>query len=169
MGRDKALIEIDGVAMAARVVEALRLAGATSVCLVGGDATALSSLGVPVCADDHPGAGPLGATVTALDATASDVVMVMACDLVHPSATAIAVTVQALLAHPEALGAVPVVEGRRQWAHAAWRRPAQRELRAAFEQGERAVHRAAGHLALVDVADLDPTALVDADEPDDLP
>lgn len=169
MGRDKALVEIDGVAMAARVGEALRLAGATSVVLIGGDAPALRRLGWSLRADDHPGAGPLGATITAMEAAGSDVVMVLACDLVHPSPAAIADTVYALLTHPTAVGAVPVVEGRRQWTHAAWRRGALAELRAAFEQGERSLHRAAARLALVDVVDVDPAAILDADEPGDLP
>lgn len=169
MGRDKALIEVGGFALAARAAEALRLAGASSVLMVGGDADALRSLGLAVRADDHPGAGPLAATITALEATGSEVVMVMSCDLLGPSATAIDDTVRALLAHPAALGAVPVVDGHRQWTHAAWRRDVLPELRCAFVGGERSLHRAAGHLPLVDVLGVDPAALSDADEPGDLP
>lgn len=169
MGRDKAVIEIDGVAMAARVGEALRLAGASSVVLIGGEAPALRALGLPLRADDHPGAGPLAATITAMETLGSEVVMVLACDLVRPSATAIADTVHALLANPSAAGAVPLVEGRRQWTHAAWSRGALPELRAAFERGERSLHRAAVHLAIADVVGVDAAAVLDADEPDDLP
>ena len=152
-----------------RVAAALRLAGAASVLAVGGDAPALRSLGLRFREDDHPGAGPLGATITAIEASQCEVVMIMACDLLHPNEVAVAETVRALLSHPDALGAVPVVGGRRQWAHAAWRRDVLPELRAAFAREERSVRRAADHLALVDVVDVDPRSLSDADEPSDLP
>jgi len=168
MGRDKALIDVDGVPLAVRVAEALRLAGATSVVAVGGDAPALRALGLRCRADDHPGEGPLAATITALGAAEGEVVMVMSCDLLHPSVPAITATVTALREHPDALGAVPVVDGRHQWTHAAWRHDALVGLRAAYEQGERSLHRAAGSLALVEVVEVEPPDVADADEPSDL-
>ena len=71
MGRDKALLPVGGVPMALRVADALRAAGADEVVAVGGDATALAALGLTVVPDDHPGAGPLAAIVTALAAGAA--------------------------------------------------------------------------------------------------
>jgi molybdopterin-guanine dinucleotide biosynthesis protein A len=68
--------------------------------------------------------------------------------------------------------AVPEVEGRRQWMHAAWRRNARvREgLAATFAGGERSVHRAVAQarLTVLGVADVAPGAVADADTPDDL-
>jgi molybdopterin-guanine dinucleotide biosynthesis protein A len=66
MGTDKALLEVDGVAMAVRVARALDAAGATEVMCIGGDAPALAALGLIVVTDRHPGDGPLGAVITAL-------------------------------------------------------------------------------------------------------
>ena len=70
MGRDKALIEIDGVPMVRRVAVALREAGARTVIAVGGDAPrlaeALAGLDVRLVPDDTPGAGPLAGLLTAL-------------------------------------------------------------------------------------------------------
>lgn len=169
MGRDKSLLLVDGQPLAVRVAEALWAAGAAEVLAIGGDAEALRAWDLAVRPDDHPGGGPLPATVTALHVATESIVMVMACDLLAPSADAVAATVHALVAHPDVLSAVPVVDGYRQWTHAAWRRPAGDALEAEWKSGTRALHRAAALLALVEVADLDPLALVDADVPGDLP
>jgi molybdopterin-guanine dinucleotide biosynthesis protein A len=118
--------------------------------------------------DVVPGGGPLPATLQALDEAGTDVVVVLSCDLLQPSATAISATVAALLADPGAVGAVPVVDGHRQWTHAAWRRAAIPGLRAGQATGAGSLQRAAAELSLVDVPDLDPSAVADADRPEDL-
>ncbi|HKE74704.1 MAG TPA: NTP transferase domain-containing protein [Acidimicrobiales bacterium] len=172
MGRDKALVSVDGEALAARVAAALRAAGAADVVAVGGDAGALAALGLPVVPDAEPGAGPLTGLVTALGRPGlrGRVAFVAACDLVAPSPAAIRATVAALAAAPEGDVAVPVAGGRRQWMHAAWRAAAGAPLAAAFAAGERAVHAAvaAAALRVVEVA-VDPAAVADADVPGDLP
>jgi molybdopterin-guanine dinucleotide biosynthesis protein A len=130
MGRDKALIPIDGRPMALRVATALMEAGAAEVVAVGGDAGRLSALGLDVVRDaavvpdpggtdvgsrpwldEAPmaGGGPLVGIVTALAALTDEVVMVAACDLVAPSAEAMAATVAALASAPGYDVAVPHV------------------------------------------------------------
>jgi molybdenum cofactor guanylyltransferase len=183
MGTDKALVEIDGTPMAVRVARALAAAGARRVIAVGGDARALAAAGLEVVSDLEPGAGPLGGVVTALGAlTGADgdadtdadagpgVVFVASCDLVQPSAAAMARTVGALGDAPDAAVAVPLVGGRRQWMHAAWRAGAAPTLGSAFAAGERAIHAACavGGLPVLEV-DLPATAVADADAPADLP
>jgi len=81
MGRDKATLEIDGVAMARRVADALIAAGCAPVVAVGGDATRLGAIGIPVVDDDWPGEGPLGGIITALRHSERAAVVVAACDL----------------------------------------------------------------------------------------
>lgn len=169
MGQDKALLEVEGAPMAARVAAALRAAGATEVFAVGGNADGLLAAGLPSRPDAWPGDGPLPATVTALEAATEAIVVVLACDLLHPSARAITATVDALVAAPAALGAVPVHDGHRQWVHVAWRAEAAGALRGALEGGARSLRRAAPGLPLVDVPGLSAEALLDADEPADLP
>jgi molybdopterin-guanine dinucleotide biosynthesis protein A len=172
MGRDKALIEIGGVPLAVRVAAALRDAGATDVRAVGGDADALSQLGLHVVADRWPGEGPLGGILTALSALQSArIVLVAACDLVDPTPATIAATVRALDAQPGAAVAAPILEDRRRWDQAAWRATALAPLTDQFNAGERAIHRAVGAagLTLADVGDIAPSSLRDADTPADLP
>jgi molybdopterin-guanine dinucleotide biosynthesis protein A len=169
MGRDKALIEIDGEPMAARVAAALREAGAREVVVVGG-ADELADLGLRLVPDESPGEGPLGGVLTALAAVPDDVVLVVSCDLVAPSAAAMAATVAALSA--EADVAVPTSpEAPPQWLHTAWRRSAGPELRPRFADGERSIGRAvkAVGLRIAWVPALDPAALADADRPEELP
>jgi molybdopterin-guanine dinucleotide biosynthesis protein A len=179
MGRDKALIALEGRALAVRVAEAVAAAGASGVVAVGGDLERLRAAGLAAVPDrDGPGAGPLAGILTALtshdrateDAGGDGIVFVASCDLVRPSAEAVVATVRALSARADADVAVPVVASRRQWMHAAWRRRAAAPLAAALSGGERAVHAAvaAGGLRVVDV-DIDAAAVADADRPADLP
>jgi molybdopterin-guanine dinucleotide biosynthesis protein A len=169
MGEDKALLRLDGRAMAARVAAALVTAGADPVLAIGGDADALGQLGLSVVPDDEVGSGPLGATRTALRTAPWSMVVVVACDLLRPSPEAMAATVDALHRAPGAHAAVPVVGGHHQWTHAAWRTAAAGPLAASWADGARSLRRAAAHLVVAEVHGLSPDAVADADEPGDLP
>lgn len=79
MGRDKALLELNGeplVVRAAQLVETL--AGTPTIV---GAPERLGGLGFTVIADDWPGAGPLGGIATALHASSSAWNLIVACDL----------------------------------------------------------------------------------------
>lgn len=172
MGRDKALLPVGGVAMARRVADALAAAGAVPVVAQGGDADALDRHGLVVRPDRHPGDGPLPATVQAIveaAAAGAALVVVLSCDLVAPDADAVSAVVAALVAAPDALGAVPVDGGHRQWTHGAWRAAAGPALGARYAAGARSLKRASADLPLVEVAGLPAAALADADQPSDLP
>lgn len=165
MGRDKATLPIDGVPMAARVAAALTRAGATDVWCVGSGMADIDRRRRTI-ADDHPGQGPLGGLLTALRHAADDLVVVLACDLLEPSSDAIADLVAAAPGHA---ATVPMVDGSKQWLHAAWSRSRCIEaLTASFEQGERSVWRAAAGLD-VHVVEASGPGFADADVPADLP
>lgn len=183
MGRDKALIEIDGRPMARIAADALLAAGAASVHAVGGDVTALTRLGLSVIADRHPGEGPLGALLDAFDAPGigiggcdggddGDVLMVLTCDLPHVDASVVVPVVEALLARPDVAVAAPILQGRRQLLSAAYRPALVRDAaRRAFAEGRRAVRAALHDLPVAEVR-LDASLtwrLEDADTPQDLP
>ena len=121
MGRDKALIQVDGTPMACRVADALAAAGASEVLCIGGDEHTLRAAGLDHRADEDPGAGPLAAVVTALHHAAHDVVFIGACDLLDPDAEAIRATVDALADHD---AAVPTDGTNAQPLHAAYNRSA---------------------------------------------
>lgn len=80
MGTDKALLEVAGMPMAARVADALAGAGCSPVWCQGGDARRLAALGLTVRPDPQPGSGPLGAIAAALAHSGGGAV-VAACDL----------------------------------------------------------------------------------------
>lgn len=169
MRRDKAFVEVAGTAMAARVGDALRQAGATEVVAVGGDAARLQALGFDVVADDTPGEGPLGAILTAFAAAPTDVVVVLACDLPGADPGAVTAVVAALAAEPGAAAAWPEADGTSHVLHAAWRTSlAEAPLAAAFAAGQRSVRRAADGLGVVVVRDVPADALVNANRPEDL-
>jgi molybdopterin-guanine dinucleotide biosynthesis protein A len=161
MGTDKALVPVDGRAMALRVADALRAAGAERVVAVGGDADALRELGLDVVADQHPGEGPLGGILTALAAVDADVVVVLACDLPDPDPAVVRRVV-------DALGDADVAAPPGELLHAAYHRRAERHLADAFAAGERAPRRAVQGLDVVEVTGLPDRALVDADRPEDV-
>ena len=160
MGRDKALIEVDGVPMARRVAGALAAAGIGRIVAIG---PARLSAGLETVADEHPGEGPLGAILTALHAASPAPVLVVACDLPWLDAASIA----ALCAAPAAAVAVARTD-RIEPLCALWQPEAEPMLRAAFESGERAVHRALARLAFVEVP-LRSGALINVNAPHDLP
>jgi molybdopterin-guanine dinucleotide biosynthesis protein A len=176
MGRDKALLVVDGEPMVRRVVRAVRSAGAAAVVTVGGDEAGLTAALLPVqgvraVLDHDPGEGPLGGILTGLVTLDHEVVLVVSCDLLAPDPTAMAATVRALADDPTAAVAAPELDGRVQWLHAAWRRSSvQGPLAERFAAGERSIHRAVAATGLrritVGVA---PGGLADADTPDDLP
>lgn len=168
MGRDKALLPVDGVPMAVRVADALQAAGARSVTALGGDAAGLAAAGLTCAPDLAPGGGPLPATMQALESADSDLVAVLSCDLLAPDADTIRALVDALAARPGALAAVPHSEGHLQWTHAVWRTGAASALRTRYAAGDRSLRRAAAGLPILEVEGLPVTALADADEPADL-
>lgn len=170
MGRDKALVLIDGVAMARRVADVLGAAGAARVVAVGGDAPALRDLGLDARPDRWPGEGPLGGLVTALedpDPDASAVAVVLSCDLTDPDPAAVERLVR-VRAGQDSDATVPVVACRHQWLHAAWHRRVAGVLADVFEAGERSLAGAALSLRVATIDDLAPASVHDADRPEDL-
>src|SRR5262245_4257942 len=79
MGRDKALLDLDGSLLACRVAEVVA-AAAGQVALIG-DPAKYGELGYPVYPDVFPGCGPLAGVHAALSATAADWNLVVACDM----------------------------------------------------------------------------------------
>jgi len=127
MGTDKALVDLGDRRLVEVATSALTDAGASEVFVVGGQQEQLAALGLRVVEDDYPGQGPLGGVITALRAASEDIVVVLACD--HPATEGLAVrSVVGALGTADV--AVPVVEGRQQVLHAAWRRRALPELEA---------------------------------------
>jgi molybdopterin-guanine dinucleotide biosynthesis protein A len=166
MGRDKAFIEIDGRTLLERAVSALDDAGLEPVIVVGGDTDAIARLGLTAVADRHPGEGPLGGVITALEAVSADTVMILSCDLTDASSIAVGAVIGAL---GDSDVAVPVLDGREQWLHTAWRRRALTTLEAAFDRGARSMRDGTEGLRVTRVLDGDPCWYSDADTPDDLP
>ncbi len=128
MGRDKALIEVDGVALARRVADALIAGGCDEVLAVGGDAGALADLGLTPVPDRWAGEGPLGGLATALSEGASrgaDALVLTPCDLLDPSAEVVVALLAALDDAATVDGSVDVAAGevddRVEWILSAWR------------------------------------------------
>jgi molybdopterin-guanine dinucleotide biosynthesis protein A/rhodanese-related sulfurtransferase len=135
-GRDKALAEVRGRAMAAIALEALDGAGATESFTVGGDDRGLGVRHVP---DRHPGSGPLGGLLTACSATERSIIVVLACDLPEITAPVVRALVDSLCAAVDSNAAV-AFSARAEPLCAAYRvvgvEPIATEL---FEAGERSM------------------------------
>jgi molybdenum cofactor guanylyltransferase len=136
MGADKATIPVAGVAMARLAAEALVAAGCSPVVAVGGDRTELTALGFEYVADEFPGEGPLGGVLTAL--AVGSPVAVVACDLPNLRAKTLIALVEALGDHDAAIAR----SDRAEPLCAVWSQRAASQLRAHFQAGERAMHRA---------------------------
>ena len=151
MGRDKAFVEVGGVAMAQRVARALSAAGCNPVVAIGGESDALAEIGLDTVADRWPGEGPFGGVLTALAAYPdADALAVVACDLPMLTAASIDRLHHALAANARAVVAVAVTD-RIEPLCAVWRPGAQADLQAMFDGGERRLHAALAALPVVTV------------------
>lgn len=166
MGRTKALVEIDGVAMGDRVLAALDTAGCDPLLVYGGDPDELRVLAAPVVADRYPGEGPVGGVLGALEHLGESVgrALVVACDLPDIGADVLDPLLAADLEH----GHVAVAStDRAEPMCAVWSRRSRPIVRAAFDDGERALHRVLERLDVVDVP-VPPAGLRNVNTPDDL-
>lgn len=151
MGTDKALLLVEGVAMARRVADALRAGGCEQVVAIGGDTERLAALGLDVVPDETPGEGPLGGILTALHALVGTgvtapqgaIVVVAACDLPHLTGATIAELVSVVDvpsgAEPWVAAVAQPVGSHRPSLCAAWRTDAEPHLARRFASGERRV------------------------------
>ncbi|MCU1365378.1 MAG: putative molybdenum cofactor biosynthesis protein [Ilumatobacteraceae bacterium] len=160
MGRDKALIEIDGLPMARRVAAAMRAAGIERVVAVGPADLASGLESVP---DEHPGEGPLGGILRALEVAAPGSVLVAACDLPWLDAESVSALLDAAPCDV-AVGRT----GRIEPLFARWSPSCAATLQTLFDGGERAVHRALASLTVIEVGIRD-EALINVNMPEDLP
>ena len=171
MGRTKALIEIDGVAMAARVARAVRDAGCVDVVAYGGDPDELAPLCLPVVPDRYPGTGPLGGVLGVLELFESYEdpvagVLVVACDLPALTGVDLDGLVEVFRERPTAdvvVARTSAIEP----ACAIWNTNATDRIRRCFGDGERALHTTISLLDSVEV-DVRAAALRNINTPDDL-
>lgn len=170
MGRDKALIEVEGTPMVRRVVAALHAAGCAPVVAIGGDRAALESLGVVVVDDLFPGEGPLGGVITALARSLADVVAIASCDLPHLGGATIASLLAAMDGGPGAdePDVALAVTDRPHPTCAAWRRSALPSLQGVFDAGERRLTAALAVLRTAEIQ-VDAQDLANVNTPGDLP
>src|SRR5271154_3497903 len=80
MGRDKAMLEIDGASMIRRAINLVRSVGIEPV-VVGSPGEFKRQLDARVITDEWPGAGPLGGIATALSESDKQWNLVIACDM----------------------------------------------------------------------------------------
>ncbi len=102
MGTDKALLDLAGRPLVARVVDGLRAVFSRLLCVTN-DPDRLAFLGVPTAGDLVPGAGPLGGIHAALRAARTDAVFVAACDMPFLNPELVRYLVAALAGHDAAV------------------------------------------------------------------
>jgi molybdenum cofactor guanylyltransferase len=170
MGQDKALLDVDedGDPMAARVLVASILAGASEAIAVGGDRAGLQSHGWQYVADNWPGEGPLGGLITALARASFPIVVVLGCD--HPDVDPDEITamVAALHDNPSLDAAVPTSEGQPYVMHSVWRAAVLPILEQAFRGGERAPVAMLRTINWVPLRVVNQRSITDLDTPEQL-
>lgn len=164
MGRDKALIHVDGIAMVDRIGGVLASAGLAPVLAIG---PASLAGGLESCEDSYPGEGPLGGVLTALARTAgiASAVCVVACDTPWLDKASIARLIE--VASVADADVVIANTDRIEPLCAIWNNASAPTLQQAFADGERAIHRVLGALSVVTVA-VPSDVLRNVNTPDDL-
>lgn len=148
MGTDKATLEVDGVAMAERVSKAAHDAGAAEVLVIGGTQKRANGISGLWKKDLFAGEGPLGGVITALKSAAHDSVVVLSCDMPFITSAVIASLVPPLTEAQATVGRTD----RLNWLCAAWSKSeCLPSLQSVWKRNERAIHRAAVLLDVVEV------------------
>ncbi len=111
MGEDKAFVEVEGVPMIRRVVDAVVEAGLPPV-VIAPRTPAYLALGVNVYEDIIPGMGPLSGLHTSFAVTDADRVLLVGCDM--PGVRPALLSYLASLEMGEADARIPYVDGREQ-------------------------------------------------------
>jgi molybdopterin-guanine dinucleotide biosynthesis protein A len=165
MGSDKAVLLVDGVAMAVRVAAALSGGGCDPIICQGGDAVALAALGLAVAPDSRPGDGPVIAIRDALTREDGDLV-ICACDLPWLDATTVTRLVGAAGADPSA-DVVVACDADGPHLAAFWRARAREQLELLVAQGVRSYRAVLGGLRTVRV-EVPPAVVANVNKPEDL-
>ncbi|MEO6123391.1 MAG: molybdenum cofactor guanylyltransferase [Ilumatobacteraceae bacterium] len=142
MGRDKALIEVGGSTMVDRTAAMLTASGCRPVVAIGPAHLTGSAASIP---DSHPGEGPLGAIITSLSHAISigaDAAFVVACDLPGLDVATLVALLDARDPDRRKPSLTIAVTSRREPLIAIWNTACLAALDAAFDGGERSVHRA---------------------------
>lgn len=171
MGRDKALLIVDGVTLLERAVRTLGETAST-VIVVADDPGRYLLAGATVVGDDFPGAGPLGGIVTGLRHAGPGLHLVIACDMPFVRGELLALLLSRAAGHD---AAIPWIGGRPEPLCAAYDFRCLSPLSRTIAEGERAVHRALHLISAVqveesDVREIDPAlaSFVNLNEPRDL-
>jgi molybdopterin-guanine dinucleotide biosynthesis protein A len=169
MGSTKALIEVDGRAMADRVLDAARSLGADPVVIVGGDPEELAALSAPVIPDRYPGEGPVAGVLAALQhfEGIADRVLALPCDLADVDATTLLPLIEAEAGDGFSRVWVAAAE-RLEPMCAIWSVDSIPRIQELFDAGERALHAVIGELPHVAVT-VDAAGLTNINTPDELP
>ena len=148
MGEDKATFMVDGVAMANRVAQAAEGAGAGQILMIGGPQARAKTLAGTWKKDAWPGEGPLGGVITALKASAHEAVVVLSCDMPFITPAVIQSLVKGLEDAQASVGRTD----RLNWLCSAWwKDECLPSLQSVWKRNERAVHRAAVLLDVMEV------------------
>jgi molybdopterin-guanine dinucleotide biosynthesis protein A len=136
MGRDKALLELEGVALIVRTTKLVELAAER--CAVVGDTVRLEGLELLVIEDDFPGAGPLGGIATALRASEAEWNLIVACDLPYLTREWLEFLIGRAV-RSDADAVLPMNERGAEPLCAVYRKRADGAIRAALDRGVRKV------------------------------
>ena len=165
MGSDKALIDLEGVALGRRVAEALGANDGRTVLACGGSAEVAHSLGLEHLPDEVAGSGPLLAVATVLRAFPGSDAIVAACDFAGLDRATVLLFEQWFSDEPHDV--VVASAERRQPLLARWRQSALPIIDRVVSAGERSMH---GALAQLRVAELrvDAAVMANFNTPQDL-
>lgn len=173
MGRDKALVTLEGETLLARQVALARVLRPERIWISGRGQAEADGLGASGLPDEAPGQGPLGGVATVLGATRAPHVLVFAVDM--PALTADFLRRCLLERRSDGVGVAPRLRGRWEPAAAVYPRDLAGAARTALAQGRRSLQEfieaalAARRLVAVEVGADDERVFTNWNTPADLP
>lgn len=147
-GSDKALFAVGDRSMARVVADIMFTAHIKDVFVVGDSQVVADALGLSLIADLYPGQGPLGGLVSVMREVSTEILCVLPCDVPGIHTDRIELLVDAI-SHSDEVDMAVLMTTREHWLCSSWRvSTCLPVLEECFNAGERAIHRAAGALAV---------------------
>jgi molybdopterin-guanine dinucleotide biosynthesis protein A len=172
MGRDKALLPLDGRPLLITALEALRAAGCQPLRVGVRELPSpyddlIDAQRAEAVADLRPGQGPLAGLEALLAECPAEWLLVVACDMPRLDPALLRTLVERRDAGLQAV--VPRAAGRAQPLHALYHRDALAPIRAALDAGQRSATRLVERLRVAWVDMEDAASFTNVNEPGDLP
>ena len=158
-GSPKVNAKVNGLEFGEMIIRALRGAGFSEICLVGGDAHDAKRWSVAFVPDLYVDSGPLGALISAMRASETEILLTLPCDVPFINSE----SCKAISELSNNFDVRVAITDSPQWLCSSWRTSITDFLVHEFELGERAIQKVVEKLK-IEFVEISPDVLINVNE-----